>query len=522
MTRTRVQTGFIGAVAMMILFLPLATAQSTISGTVKDASGAVMSGVNVNAASPVLIEKSRTGTTNAEGRYVIADVRPGTYTITFAANGFSTVKQQVEVPANVTVPVDAQMTPGAFEQTVEVRTQVATVDIENVADPEVVTRSALDAVPTARNLQSVGSYAPGVHLNLPDVAGTQQINQVYMAAHGNPAQHDFVRLDGMQISSTGNEGQIIPFIDNELIQEATYQTSGSTVEASGGGVFVNLVPKDGGSTLHGDFFGAYLPSQFVGSSIDPGLRSRGITAQSKITEIQDFDGSLGGPLLKDSLWFLLSGRKQLTNQQSPLSKQADGSPEIDRAYIYTGHLRLTWNLNSKNKFSAMWIRFWKTTLDEVVTNIVSGVAANFDASTRRPPVMGYVTQERWTGTLTPRLILQAGFSLTKTDFNILYQAGQQKTPFTPEWYSTVLVNDTVTGLRYNVGTRKSTTNMTGTSRRQEASTWPDRTRSGSACRTVGVRRIKTRSSMATYTRPRPMACRPASRFTIPRPTPSRT
>jgi len=445
----------LAALAVLILFSPPAAAQSTISGTVKDSSGAVMAGVRVDAASEALIEKSRAVTTNGEGRYAIVDVRPGVYTVTFTTVGFNAVKRQVEVPANVTVPVDAEMKPGAIEQTVEVQAQVATVDVENVAHPEVLTRNDIDALPTARNLQSVGSYIPAVHLNQPDVAGSQQIQQTYMATHGNPAQHDIILMDGMLVNTTQGDGQIQTYIDNELIQEATYQTSNVTVDASGGGVFVNLVPKDGGNTLHGEFFGAYIPSQFVGSSIDQTLLSRGIAAQSKLTQIQDFDGSLGGPFVKDRLWFLLSARKQLTYQQSPLSTKSDGSPEVDRSYVYTGHFRLTYQVNSKNKLSAMWMRDWKTTLDEVVTNTGSGVAANFNASTHRPPVMYYITQEKWTGTLTPRLVLQAGFTLDKLDYAVLYQAGQQKVPFTPEWYSTVLVNDTVKGLRYNVGTQQN-------------------------------------------------------------------
>ena len=192
----------LAALAVLILFSPPAAAQSTISGTVKDSSGAVMAGVRVDAASEALIEKSRAVTTNGEGRYAIVDVRPGVYTVTFTTVGFNAVKRQVEVPANVTVPVDAEMKPGAIEQTVEVQAQVATVDVENVAHPEVLTRNDIDALPTARNLQSVGSYIPAVHLNQPDVAGSQQIQQTYMATHGNPAQHDIILMDGMLVNTT--------------------------------------------------------------------------------------------------------------------------------------------------------------------------------------------------------------------------------------------------------------------------------------------------------------------------------
>src|SRR5690242_5520348 len=100
---------------MIVFFASLASAQSIISGQVRDSSGAVMAGVQVEAASDALIERSRTEITNENGRYTIVDIRPGVYTITFTLPGFSSVKQQVTVPANVSVPVDAEMKVGAVD-----------------------------------------------------------------------------------------------------------------------------------------------------------------------------------------------------------------------------------------------------------------------------------------------------------------------------------------------------------------------------------------------------------------------
>jgi hypothetical protein len=458
MAKPKFGFSFLTVVGIWLLLSSAAVGQSTISGQVKDASGAVMAGVVVGASSEALIERSRTATTNSEGRYAIVDVRPGTYTVTFSLMGFKTVRQQVEVPAEVTVPMDASMQVGAIGQTVEVQGQVATVDVENVAHPEVLPRSYMDSVPTARNLQSVGSYIPSVHLNIPDVAGSQQIQQTYLATHGNPTEHDVVLLDSMLVNTTQFDGQIQTYIDNELIQEATYSTISNPVESTAGGVYINMVPKDGGNALHGEFFGAYIPSQFVGTNLDSNLIARGIAAQPAITEIQDFDGSLGGPFIKDKLWFLLSGRKQQTYQQSPLCLN-NGSPCIDRSRIYTGHLRLTYQANAKNKFSAMWMRDFKRTEGEAVTNVANGVAVNFRATTQRIPAMYYITQEKWTSTVTSRLILEAGFSLDKLDYNIRYQNGQTQAPFSPLWYSDVLLQDTVKNLRYNVGTQQQIYNF---------------------------------------------------------------
>src|SRR5258708_4078412 len=136
--------------SLMILagFVPTASAQSTIAGVVKDTSGAVMSGVTVAAASEALIERSRTVTTSSDGRYTIIDIRPGVYTMTFTLQGFSTLKQQVTVPANVSVPVDAEMKVGSVGETVNVEATVPTVDVQNVAHPQLLPRADMDAIPT--------------------------------------------------------------------------------------------------------------------------------------------------------------------------------------------------------------------------------------------------------------------------------------------------------------------------------------------------------------------------------------
>ena len=81
-------------ILFVLLMLPAsARAQAAITGVVKDASGGVLPGVTVEAASPALIEKVRSVTSDATGQYRIVDLRPGTYSVTFSLPGFSTVKR---------------------------------------------------------------------------------------------------------------------------------------------------------------------------------------------------------------------------------------------------------------------------------------------------------------------------------------------------------------------------------------------------------------------------------------------
>jgi hypothetical protein len=197
------------------LFASVALAQSTVEGVVKDSTGAVLVGVKVVAASPVLIEGSRTGISAGDGRYAIPNLLPGTYTLTFTQQGFSTISQTVDVPQNVSVTVDAAMQVGSSSQTVQVTAAVTAVDVENAAHPNEISRQTIDDVPTARNMQAIGSTIPSVKLDLPDVGGTQQIQQTYMAAHGNPSQNDSIYIDGMYVNTHQGDGSIQNYIDNE-------------------------------------------------------------------------------------------------------------------------------------------------------------------------------------------------------------------------------------------------------------------------------------------------------------------
>src|SRR5438876_8684669 len=110
-SRLRVGT----AMVLVSLGLPaLVFAQGSIAGAVKDTSGAVLPGVTVEAASPALIEKTRTVVTDGEGLYRIVDLRPGTYTVSFTLTGFSTVKHEgIDLPAGFTATVNSEMRVGA-------------------------------------------------------------------------------------------------------------------------------------------------------------------------------------------------------------------------------------------------------------------------------------------------------------------------------------------------------------------------------------------------------------------------
>ena len=146
--------------------LPAATwaqqANGTIAGVVKDASGAVMPGVTVEAASPALIEKVRSVVSDGQGQYRIVDLRPGTYVVTFTLAGFSTFRREgMDLAAGFTANVNAELKVGALEETITVSGSAPVVDTQTVQQQTSVQRSTLDAIPTTRRLAQLNTIIPG-------------------------------------------------------------------------------------------------------------------------------------------------------------------------------------------------------------------------------------------------------------------------------------------------------------------------------------------------------------------------
>src|SRR5262249_17611738 len=230
-------------VSLLVLLPTAASAQSAFSGIVRDTSGAVLPGVSVEAASPVLIEKTRTVVTDEQGRYTITDLRPGTYKLTFTLTGFATfVRDGVDLAGNTTAPINAEMKVGALEESVTVSGQSPLVDVQNAQRTQVVERDVIDALPTTRNMQSVGSIVPGVKLSRPDVGGSQGMEQTYMRTHGADDRHTNIQVDGMTVHSAMGDGNIQAYNDDALAQQVVFQTSALPAEVAAGGVRVNMIP----------------------------------------------------------------------------------------------------------------------------------------------------------------------------------------------------------------------------------------------------------------------------------------
>ena len=138
-------------VAALVLLPTLAFAQATITGVVKDASGAVLPGVTVETSSPALIEKTRTAVTDGTGQYRIEGLRPGTFAVVFTLPGFQTLRREgIELSGTFVATVNAELKVGALDETITVTGETPIVDVQSVRRQTTLTNDLLTTVPSAR------------------------------------------------------------------------------------------------------------------------------------------------------------------------------------------------------------------------------------------------------------------------------------------------------------------------------------------------------------------------------------
>jgi hypothetical protein len=437
MTRSRMYMLVI-ALGCLLALPTTAHAQSAFAGIVKDATGAVLPGVTVEASSPALIEQVRTATTDSSGAYKIDNIRPGVYVLTFSLPGFSTVKKEgVELQSNFTASINADMKVGAVEETVTVSGESPVVDVQSNSKAQVLPREVLDAVPSAHTIQSVGQLVVGVNLTAPDVGGSQAMQQTYFTVHGLGAAQTSLMMDGMIINGLQGDGAIQTYTNDAGQQEMVYQTGGGTVDSPTGGVKINLIPKTGGNSISGSIFQGYESSSLQANNLTDRLAGLGVKSVDKIGKYNDTNFTLGGPIMKDKIWFFGSGRIFIVNKPIAGTYVSDGTPAgiltceaalvgkgslcpqgEDPQHQYSGLGRVTWQMSPRNRLQGYYDRIHKArgaAMSPGDDQTTSSVVWN-------SPL--YTTNSlKYTSTLSNKFLLEGGFSSNLERYNNLPQPG---------------------------------------------------------------------------------------------------
>ena len=452
------------ATVVCVMALPTAArAQSAIGGTVKDTSGAVLPGVTVEVASDVLIEKTKSVSTDGQGAYKVVDLRPGVYTVTFSLQGFNTFKRDaLELPSNFVATVNAEMKVGALEESVTVSGSSPIVDVQSNTKTQVLSRDVLDSVPSAKTIQSLGQLVVGVTLSSPDVGGSRAMQQTYFAVHGTGASGSMVTVDGLVTNGIMGDGAVMAYHNEAMIQEAVYQTAGGTAETIVGGINMNLVPKDGGNRFAGALKYGKSPASWQGDNLTDRLKGLGVRATDKISNFYEFNVDEGGPIVKDTLWFF--GAFRNAHYDKPIANTFNVPAGANAPAFFKGCLatpgsceqgvsdekmsnpvvRFTWQMSPRNKFAAY--------MDRAMRLRGHAMGAFTDPNTAsvvwHTPTFS-TGSAKWTSTVSSKLLIETGFSYNRERYDNVYQDGLDQPRLSPAWYAGARKSDNSTGLLWN-------------------------------------------------------------------------
>jgi len=431
--------------AASFCFTQLVSAQNlgAIVGVVHDQTGSVVPGVTVEAASPALIEGSHTVTTDGSGQYQIVNLRPGVYTVTFTHEGFRASRHEnVPIESSFTATVNAELSVGQTTQEVTITDAPPLVDVQNSLSQKAMDRETLDALPTGRDPFAVGQIIPGVSTSTPDVGGSTGMQQATLQVHGSAGNDNVFVVDGMQIQHTGFSGNQTGFYYNDsLMQSITYLTSSLPAEAPVGGVQIAMIPRDGGNQFHGNVFGTGATQSFQSDNSSAGLLALGLTARNKIDTVYDLNAAVGGPIIKDRIWFFASFRRWGANNFLANTFTPAGDQAIDDNRLTDIAGRLTFQLNHSNKVSVSYDRGFKFR-GHRFNNLISASFSDPLADVQQKSWMNYMAQAKWTSNIGSHLLIDAGVTYMPVYYNLFFEPGAD--PNAISQYDTVL--STITGI----------------------------------------------------------------------------
>ena len=449
----------------VLILLPAAAfaQQASIAGAVKDASGAAMPGVTVEASSPALIEKIRTTVSDERGLYRIVNLPPGTYTVTFALQGFNQVKRDgIELSGSFVAQIDADMKVGGVTETITVTGASPIVDVQSIRRQTSISSEVLTSIPTARSWAATALLIPGIVTiggSPADVQVTPQMT-VFGGAGGRNNEGR-MQVDGLNTGAgLGGSGVSTYVADISNAQEVVTTTSGGLGEVEVGGPSLSIIPKSGGNTISGNAYLSGVGGGMIGSNYTPALQAAGLTTPGKLLKQWDFTYGMGGPIIKDRLWYRVAARDEGQHRTIPniFPNLNAGDPTKflyapDRAHevrgaeswrLYT--LRLTAQATRRDKINMHWDEqhacngaTFNTTEDGCRQqpdngNRIGPLGLGGLSSTTSPEIGAYldahprVRQVTWSETATNRMLFEAGFGAYQAPFGPYESPGNTTRP----------------------------------------------------------------------------------------------
>ena len=335
----------------------------SIQGQVVDESGAIVPGVSVTATSPVLLVPQTT-TSNGQGLYRFPGLPAGTYKLTFEMPGFRTVNRDgIRIGIGFTATVNPTLAVKQMQEEATVVGESPTIDTTATRVQTNFDKTQLDALPNARDMWSLLAETPAVTLNRFDVGGSTAGTQTTYVAYGNGGQNRPL-IEG--INTTEGTSAAGFYFDYGSFDEVIVGAAGNSAEMPSGGVLTNFIGKSGGNQFRGEVYYEYENQNIQSKNVSSDQLARGYANIPKnviqqlglkrneantLLDYKNLNASVGGPVVKDKLWFWAGYLRQQNVTYQPASGAIlDGTEFLTKLVNYTG--KLSYQMTPRDKFIA--------------------------------------------------------------------------------------------------------------------------------------------------------------------------
>jgi Carboxypeptidase regulatory-like domain/TonB dependent receptor-like, beta-barrel len=400
----RVKTFVLGLAALLLCGLPI-FAQGNPTGKL---SGRVMSdsqpvpGVLVTATSPNL-QGSKTTTTSSNGDYLFPSLPAGEYTVTFELEGMQSVRKELRVAAAQAATLDAEMSLTRIEEEIVVTGTLEEIS-RGVQSATTYTKTLVDELPAGRTINQIVALSPGIQPNGPTKDSSTGLGNITIS--GAPTYENLFLLNGVVLNEN-IRGQAFDLYIEDAVQETTTATAGVSAEYGrfSGGV-VNVLTKSGGNDFSGSFRTTFNNQSWEEKRLDP---NTGQDAPQTDKVVPTYELTLGGPVLRDRLWFFVAGRDR--NQEETRQTSAptpDSYTNVRDQQRYEG--KLTATLTPRHTLLGSYSEI--EDLEE--GNSFGIILDNASLVTRTTPQK--LWSANYTGTFTDNLLLTAQYSKREFTF----------------------------------------------------------------------------------------------------------
>jgi hypothetical protein len=410
------------ALAALLALAPLAFAQGTggnVYGTVSDESGAVLPGATVTLSGAF---GTRSTTSGSQGEFRFLGVDHGTHTLNVSLTGFTTVTRDVTVTLGGNVNLSFTLKVASVAETVTVSAETPVVDLKRTGTATTITKAELSQIPSSRDPWALMRTVPGVLVDRVNVAGSESGQQSNFFGKGADPKDAVWTLDGVVITDMSAIGASPTYFTYDAFDEVNFTTGGNDVRVSTGGIGVGLVTKRGTNRFHGGAGGYFTSDDLQWSNLPGELRGDprllGSDKADHTDQITDVSFDLGGPVVKDKLWFYGSyGRNDIRIFRL--------NQAFDKTLLSSYTAKVNWQAGANDMVSVFWFNGDK---EKVGRSGAAGALTHLDGTLwdqggQYPSQPHGLTKLEWNHVFGANLVMSLKGSYYSTGFTLFPQGG---------------------------------------------------------------------------------------------------